>query len=532
MPRKPQPAWKQESKKSGLSPKELQWEEKKRIETLQANVEFRQKRSQRGKEQEEMLPEEVFEWFDRTRVAYLFAMEQSKTKKRNSEEEEISQLQRSFVSQKFERRGQAIVSIFQHIFSSNREKNDPEIQQCKESLTRLLNIELKEPNAEEAIMPPLRTLVVGNGGGSEPAALLWISKLFMSSRTMFCTILDTDGTKRWRKVLPQLKSLLEGAKLMPAVLKELSLKDDDMRCSKDALTSKADIMDNIENIVNSVQSNSEDQENLTQNVSNEETNEKHQDEADCQQVLKYSDMQFKFEDWKGPNMKGWEAVFGEDVDPPSLVIFSYCVFEAQEKDRNAGYAFYQDIISQLKVGSVVVIVDVLHRSKVYLDELYEALAARIEADRPKENTNISLDGALSASYIELQALLLEGGPSHAAIERQFRKCSLRVHPDKHADRFEEAQRAFNSLQEAKEALIRGHELVKQDDGSVLIAPLAVHSGNAEGKSLAHSKGLLLRFDIPASEAIKAEVMVLVKGPLEVYATSTSRSSRGHASKEV
>ena len=102
-----------------------------------------------------------------------------------------------------------------------------------------------------------------------------------------------------------------------------------MRCSKDALTSKADIMDNIEIIVNSVQSNSEDQENLTQNVSNEETSERHHDEANCQQVLKYSDMQFKFEDWKGPNMKGWEAVFGEDVDPPSLVIFSYCVFEAQ-----------------------------------------------------------------------------------------------------------------------------------------------------------------------------------------------------------
>eukprot|EP00960_Hanusia_phi_P074969 768351-Hanusia_phi.AAC.14 len=194
MPRKkPQPAWKQDSKKSGMSPKELQWEEKKRMETLQANIEFRQKRSQRGKDQIESLPEEVFEWFDRTRVAYLFAMEQSKSKKKNSEEEEIAQLQRSFVSQKFERRGQAIVSIFQHIFSPKHEKNDSEILQCKESLTRLLNIEQKEPSVEEAIMPPLRTLIVGNGGGSEPAALLWISKLFMNSRTMFCTILDTDG---------------------------------------------------------------------------------------------------------------------------------------------------------------------------------------------------------------------------------------------------------------------------------------------------------------------------------------------------
>eukprot|EP00960_Hanusia_phi_P074967 768351-Hanusia_phi.AAC.12 len=101
-----------------------------------------------------------------------------------------------------------------------------------------------------------------------------------------------------------------------------------------------------------------------------------------------------------------------------------------------------------------------------------------------------------------------------------------------------------SLQEAKEALIRGHELVKQEDGSVLIAPLSVHSGISEGKSLAHSKvllpvisrgnltstfqGLLLRFDIPASEAIKAEVMVLVKGPLEVFA----QSSRGPRSKQA
>eukprot|EP00960_Hanusia_phi_P074968 768351-Hanusia_phi.AAC.13 len=160
-----------------------------------------------------------------------------------------------------------------------------------------------------------------------------------------------------------------------------------------------------------IQSKSEDQENLTQNVSNEDTSEKKQEESGYQQVLKYSELQFKFEDWKGPNMKGWEAAFGEDVDPPNLVIFSYCVFEAKEKDRNAGYAFYQDVISQvkepekvdvrgaesfvssyrqLKVGSIVVIVDVLHRSKVYLDELYEALAAQIEADRPKESTSISL----------------------------------------------------------------------------------------------------------------------------------------------
>lgn len=49
MPKKQAPDWKLKAKKSDLSPKELQWQEKAREETLRKNFEARQRRAERAK---------------------------------------------------------------------------------------------------------------------------------------------------------------------------------------------------------------------------------------------------------------------------------------------------------------------------------------------------------------------------------------------------------------------------------------------------------------------------------------------------
>jgi hypothetical protein len=149
--------------------------------------------------------------------------------------------------------------------------------------------------------------------------------------------------------------------------------------------------------------------------------------------------------------------------------------------------------------------------------MYEVLASAVEAARPKgikSTMTLNIDDALSMHDGQLQGKLLDAGPSHAAIERVFRKLSLFVHPDKNPDDQERAQQAFNRLKEAKDTVIRGHESVKQEDGSVLLAPLSVHSYTASNKAHGKDSGLL-RFDVGPCASIKAEVMVLVKGPLEL-----------------
>jgi hypothetical protein len=148
--------------------------------------------------------------------------------------------------------------------------------------------------------------------------------------------------------------------------------------------------------------------------------------------------------------------------------------------------------------------------------MYEVLASAVEAARPKgiKSTALNIDDALSMHDGQLQSKLLDAGPSHAAVERVFRKLSLFVHPDKNPDDQERAQEAFNRLKEAKDTVIRGHETIKQEDGSVLLAPLSAHSDTGANKAHGKDTGLL-RFDVGPCASIKAEVMVLVKGPLEL-----------------
>jgi len=229
--------------------------------------------------------------------------------------------------------------------------------------------------------------------------------------------------------------------------------------------------------------------------------------------------------FKGPNAKAWQSLFGEGAPQIDLVVISYSIFESQEATRGSckggdalGWKFYEDLILQAAPGTVFVIVDVLSRSRVYLDEMYEVLASAVEAARPKglANTSLDVEQALEISDGQLQSKLLDAGPSPAAIERVFRKLSLRVHPDKNPQDMARAERAFLRLMEAKDNVIRGHETVKQDDGSILLAPLAVHSEKETKENKAHGKDSgLLRFDVGPCDSIKAEVIVLVKGPLEL-----------------
>ena len=94
---------------------------------------------------------------------------------------------------------------------------------------------------------------------------------------------------------------------------------------------------------------------------------------------------------------------------------------------------------------VFVIIDVLSRSRAYLDELYERLASLLEATRPKglQAVTLDVDAALEISDGQLQSKLLDAGPAPAAVERVFRKLSLRVHPDKNPEDLDRAQMAFN-----------------------------------------------------------------------------------------
>eukprot|EP00281_Chroomonas_sp_CCMP1168_P026799 CAMPEP_0206254060 /NCGR_PEP_ID=MMETSP0047_2-20121206/23493_1 /ASSEMBLY_ACC=CAM_ASM_000192 /TAXON_ID=195065 /ORGANISM="Chroomonas mesostigmatica_cf, Strain CCMP1168" /LENGTH=80 /DNA_ID=CAMNT_0053680329 /DNA_START=323 /DNA_END=562 /DNA_ORIENTATION=+ len=76
MPKKQVPVWKAQAKKSDLSPKELMWEERRKQANLEANYAARQKRAERKKMQDALeVPHDVVEWFDRSRVSFLAALD-------------------------------------------------------------------------------------------------------------------------------------------------------------------------------------------------------------------------------------------------------------------------------------------------------------------------------------------------------------------------------------------------------------------------------------------------------------------------
>jgi hypothetical protein len=99
-----------------VSPQELKYEQRSRESNLEANAAARAKLAQRGKEPELNVPDEVVEWFDRSRVAYLFALEQRQGKtKAGSPDDAIAKFHESYVKQKFERRGQFLWSVFHKV---------------------------------------------------------------------------------------------------------------------------------------------------------------------------------------------------------------------------------------------------------------------------------------------------------------------------------------------------------------------------------------------------------------------------------
>ena len=79
--------------------------------------------------------------------------------------------------------------------------------------------------------------------------------------------------------------------------------------------------------------------------------------------------------FKGPNAKAWNVLFGQDAPQIDLVVVSYSIFESQEATRGLGWKFYEDMILQASPGTVFVIIDVLSRSRIYLDEVSRACQA-------------------------------------------------------------------------------------------------------------------------------------------------------------
>ena len=90
--------------------------QRNRESNLESNAAARAKLAARGKPPDLVIPEEVVEWFDRTRVAYLFALEQKQGKAKNASAETAAHV--SYVKQKFERRGQLLWSVFHKVLEA------------------------------------------------------------------------------------------------------------------------------------------------------------------------------------------------------------------------------------------------------------------------------------------------------------------------------------------------------------------------------------------------------------------------------
>ena len=206
--------------------------QRNRESNLESNAAARAKLAARGKPPDLVIPEEVVEWFDRTRVAYLFALEQKQGKAKNASAETAAHV--SYVKQKFERRGQHLWSVFHKVLEAAPgdsyrydKKNDGGggLALLKKIFERQLVQGEAGGGADGAMLPPLHVVTVGSSGGAEAAGMLWVSKSFLRCRTLTMQMLDPDSGRGWRKALPVMKELLEGAKLMPALLLSLEYVD-------------------------------------------------------------------------------------------------------------------------------------------------------------------------------------------------------------------------------------------------------------------------------------------------------------------
>jgi len=118
MPQRKVADWKKENKVyKDLSPQQLKWEQRNRESNLEANIAKRAQLAARGKDPSLLVPEEVLEWFDCTRIAYLFALEQKNggKSKKGSPDDAVAAFHTSYVKQKFERRGQFLWSVFHKV---------------------------------------------------------------------------------------------------------------------------------------------------------------------------------------------------------------------------------------------------------------------------------------------------------------------------------------------------------------------------------------------------------------------------------
>eukprot|EP00961_Rhodomonas_salina_P056695 761667-Rhodomonas_salina.1 len=221
MPKKQAPDWKLKAKKSDLSPKELQWQEKAREETLRKNFEARQRRAERAKAGDTLvIPEDVEDWFDRARVALLAATDDSQGaggKVSKAPRSEAEQITRSYISQKFERRGISAFSLMMRIMEADPraergvgharailekelvgvvavqkvdEAKDKDDADAKKELNKNKALEVEQGmNKGPRMAAPLRVLSVGAGCGSELAGLVWASKYFFKTRPISCLTL-------------------------------------------------------------------------------------------------------------------------------------------------------------------------------------------------------------------------------------------------------------------------------------------------------------------------------------------------------
>ena len=368
MPARKKAEWQKEGKKwKDVSPMELKWEQKNRESNLESNAAMRARLALRGKEPLLVIPDEVTEWFDRTRVAYLFALEQKQGKsKKGTPDDAAAAFHVSYVKQKFERRGQFLWSVFHKVLEARsvattaKEGDMQNLGLLKKVFEKQLVRGTAGGGADGALLPPLNVVTVGSSGGAESAGMLWVSKSFLRSRTMTCVMLDTDSNKGWRKALPAMKELLEGATLMPSISMSLEYVDVAAALQEHKAYSTLAAADTFEAPPSGGDSECSSQEpNGAVSSDRSMGVAENDDDADVDQLVEQTEtalVGLEGTEWsydlKSPNAKAWNALFSEGAPHVDLVVISYSIFESQEATRGLGWKFYEDMILQAAPGTV------------------------------------------------------------------------------------------------------------------------------------------------------------------------------------